>query len=51
MITYIINDMSEVCLVFIVFNACGKKAKVVNVPAIRPKIVIKFMFHNLFMQM
>lgn len=43
---YIPKDKSFVCLVFMVFIACGKNEIVVKVAATNPSIVIKFISVN-----
>lgn len=45
-IEYIPNDRSFVCLVLIVFIACGKNEMVVQVAATRPSTVMKFMLNS-----
>ena len=43
---YIPKDRSSVCLVFIVFIACGKNEMVVQAAATRPITVMKFMLNS-----
>lgn len=43
---YIPKDRSCVCLVLIVFTACGKNEMVVQAAATRPRTVIKFILNS-----